>query len=69
MGVPEGGPETPPGQKSNKTLIIVLVVVGVLLLLCCCVFILTPMIFGPSIEEIFEEIMRDLEGAAIYFLV
>ncbi len=55
--VPVYDPAT--GQpKNNKTLIIIIVVVAVLLLCCCCVGGI--MTLGPTISEIFDEIMYEL---------
>jgi hypothetical protein len=68
MGVPEAEPDAPTTTKSNRTLIIVLVVVGVVLLLCCCIVIVGPMIFGPGIEDVFEDIMEEM-NALTYVLV
>ncbi len=63
---PAGAGYPPPsepvkGKKDNKTLIIVLVVIGVLLLCCCIAFFVLPALLGPEVENIFDEIIRNLE--------
>jgi uncharacterized membrane protein len=64
-------PPAAPGEKKggNRTLIIVLVVIGVILILCCCAVFVLPTIFGDSIQDIFDEIIRDLETGALFYLI
>ncbi len=55
-------PPTAPEKKSNTGLIIG-IVVGVLVLCCCCAILAAlafPALFGPDIENIFEEIEREI---------
>jgi len=51
-------------KKSNKTLIIIIVVVVVLILLCCCCVLglwLVPSLLGPSVGNVFSNIIEELE--------
>ncbi len=55
-------PETAPEpKKDNAVLIIIIVVVG-LILLCC----LGPLLFGPSVDNIFSNIIQALEATPGY---
>jgi hypothetical protein len=59
-------PPAPPAQKSNTGLIIG-IIVGVLLLCCCCVLVVVfvlPALMGPDMQNIFEDIERELSMAA-----
>ena len=62
--VPPPPPPVASAGKKNKTWIIVIVIVAVLLLCCCCVVILVPTLFGDTIQEIFDEITRELSLVA-----
>jgi flagellar basal body-associated protein FliL len=51
-------------KKSNKTLIIIIVVVVVLIVLCCCCVLgvlLVPSLLGPSVGNVFSNIIEELE--------
>ena len=52
-----------PARKNNVWLIVGIVVAVILILTCCCivVFAFGPVIFGPVIGNVFENIVEGLE--------
>jgi flagellar basal body-associated protein FliL len=53
-----------PTQQSNTTRNIIIAVVVVVLLCCCCLaafFLLGPALLGPSIGNVFSNIIQNLE--------
>jgi flagellar basal body-associated protein FliL len=53
-----------PSQSNNTTRNIIIVVVVVVLLCCCCLaafFLLGPALLGPSIGNVFSNIIQNLE--------
>jgi flagellar basal body-associated protein FliL len=50
-------------KKSNTTLIIIIIVVVVLIVLCCCcvLTLLVPTLLGPSVGNVFSNIIEELE--------
>jgi flagellar basal body-associated protein FliL len=50
-------------KKSNTTLIIIIIVVVVLIVLCCCcvLTLLVPSLLGPSVGNVFSNIIEELE--------
>jgi small neutral amino acid transporter SnatA (MarC family) len=51
-------------KKSNTTLIIIIVVVVILVVLCCCCVLATtlvPSILGPSVGNVFSNIIEEME--------
>jgi len=50
-------------KKSNTTLIIIIIVVVVLIVLCCCcvLALLVPSLLGPSVGNVFSNIIEELE--------
>ena len=54
----EGGSEG--GGFPRWAIILIVVVVGLILLACCSIFLL-PLLFGPSIGNVFSNIIEELE--------
>jgi flagellar basal body-associated protein FliL len=48
-------------KKSNLTLIIIIVVVVVLIVLCCCCVLGTMLLAGPTVGNVFSNIIEELE--------
>jgi len=56
--------EAVPPKKDNTLLIVIAVIAGLFLLCCCCVaafVFLGPVILGPSIGNVFSNIIEGLE--------
>ncbi|MBN1888451.1 MAG: hypothetical protein JW850_10690 [Thermoflexales bacterium] len=67
--IPPADYATPaPEKKSNTTWIIIAVVVVALILCCCCGVLGTLTMMGPQVEEIFEEIEREM-SRSLWLLV
>ena len=49
-----------PKNNTNKILIIVAVVIVLCICLCICVFVLVPAILGPSIGNVFSEVIDEM---------
>jgi hypothetical protein len=56
-------PDTQPEKKTNVWLIVGIVAAVIVILACCCVvaFFAFPTIFGPSIGNVFSNIVEGLE--------
>lgn len=55
-------------KKSNTALIIIIVVVLVLIVLCCCCVFgvwLVPTLLGPSVGNVFSNIIEGLETTPV----
>jgi hypothetical protein len=48
-------------KKSNTTLIIIIVAVVVLIVLCCCCVLGTVTLAGPTLGNVFPDIIEELE--------
>jgi hypothetical protein len=50
-------------RKKNVWLIVGIVVAALVLLLCLCgsAFFVLPVLFGPAIEQVFSDIVEELE--------
>ena len=57
------GSDMQPAKKTNVWLIVGIVVAVILILTCCCIvfFAFGPVIFGPAIDNVFENIVEGLE--------
>ncbi len=50
-------------KKSNTGLIVGIIVAVALICLCCCIIVfVTPVILGPSIDNVFSNIIEGLEA-------
>jgi lipoprotein signal peptidase len=55
-------------KKSNTTLIIIIIAVVVLIVLCCCcvlAFWVIPLLLGPSIGNVFSNVIEGIEVTPI----